>query len=833
MKVFLSSTSRDLPECRAAALQACRELGLGVVAMEDFEAMGVGATDGSLAKVDQADAFLGLFAYRYGYVEPGRPASVTELEFDRARQRGLECLCFLVAPDHPWPEERKEHEQMPRLEAFKERLKQERIVRWFHSPDDLLHQVYRALEGWMERRGVRPNGPRQVPAPPPDFVGRDEDLRALESQLSGGASISAVHGLGGVGKTALALKLAERLSRSHPDGQLFFDLQGYTRPRTWQEAMAHVIHAFLPEERLPDGDAKLAALYRTVLTGKRVLLVLDNAADEELVRQLLPPPGCMLLVTARKRLYVDGLQPHDLDALQPSQSVALLRSIAPRLDEAAAAEIAERCGHLPLALRLAGKTLLKRRDLSPQRYLERLKATRLQMLNDVAASIRLSEEQLPELVRSKWPELSVLSGGFEASWAAAVWGVDETTAEDHLATLLEQSLLDWDDERQMYRLHDLVREYGRERMDAAAREGAEGRHARYFRDAVADAEGRFLKGAEIPDALRAFDRAWPDAQAAFAWAGRRPETDEEAARLRRDYPNRSLNIRILRQHPEQQVAWSTAAVAAARQLGDRAGEGVALNHLGVAHAALGRPRQAVEFFERRLAVAREIGDRRGEGSALSGLGKAYAALGQPAKAAEFHERRLALGLAIGDRRGEGVALGNLGKAYAALGDQPRAVEFHEKRLAVAGEIGDRRGVGNALGGLGLAYAALGQPRRAVEYHERRLAVAREIGDRRGEGDALGDLGKAFAALGESDRAVEHYQKSIAVTREIGDRQREAIACWDLGEEFVRRDRIAEAVPLMEACVRYESEIGHPGLAGHAARLEQIRQRLVAEGKGSA
>ena len=100
MKVFLSSTSRDLPEFRAAALQACRELHLGVVAMEDFEAMGVGATDGSLAKVDQADAF-GLFAYRYGYVEPGRPASVTELEFDRARPCGLECLCFLVAPDHP------------------------------------------------------------------------------------------------------------------------------------------------------------------------------------------------------------------------------------------------------------------------------------------------------------------------------------------------------------------------------------------------------------------------------------------------------------------------------------------------------------------------------------------------------------------------------------------------------------------------------------------------------------------------------------------------------------------------------------------------------------
>ena len=209
----------------------------------------------------------------------------------------------------------------------------------------------------------------------------------------------------------------------------------------------------------------------------------------------------------------------------------------------------------------------------------------------------------------------MLSGGFEASWAAAVWGVDETTAEDYLATLLEQSLLDWDDERQMYRLHDLVREYGRDRMDAAAREQALLRHARYFCEAVAEAENRYLSGRDLAEVLRAFDRVWPDAQAGFAWAAQRPETDEEAARLLRDYPTRSLNIRLLRQHAEQQIVWSMTAVEAARKLGDRAGEGVALGHLGIAHAALGRPGRAVEFFEQRLAVAREVGDRRGEGSA--------------------------------------------------------------------------------------------------------------------------------------------------------------------------------------------------------------------------
>jgi hypothetical protein len=373
--VLISSTSRDLRDYRDAVLAASRELGLGVAAMEDFTAMPLGATAGSLARLDSADVYLGIFAYRYGFIEPGHPASVTELEFDHALRRGLDCLCFLVDPKVPWPDEHIEHDQLPRLEQFKKRVCQGRIVRWFRSPEDLLHQAYRALEAWLERSGVRPRGPRQLPAPPPDFVGRDADLSALEQRLGAGATITGLHGLGGVGKTALALKLAERLALGHRDGQIFLDLQGVTRPLSWREVMAHVIHAFLPEERLPDSDAALAGLYRTLLTGKHVLLLLDNAADAERVRPLLPPAGCTLLVTSRRHFVLACLQPHDLDALPRAEAVTLLRSIAPRLEESSAAAIAEQCGDLPLP---------------------------------------------------------VLVGGFEASWAAANWGVDADTAGGRL-----------------------------------------------------------------------------------------------------------------------------------------------------------------------------------------------------------------------------------------------------------------------------------------------------------------------------------------------------------------------------------------------------------------
>ncbi|HKI35203.1 MAG TPA: tetratricopeptide repeat protein [Gemmataceae bacterium] len=758
--VFVSSTTRDLGPYREAVLLVCRELGLAAIGMEDFEAMGLGATAGSLAKLDQANVYLGLFAHRYGFIEPGHDRSVTECEFDYAGQRSLERLCFVVDGKYPWPPDDIEFDQRARLDAFKRRIAG-LIINWFTDVPDLRHKVHKALVAWKQRfeeellrrtsaaavKGVEP--PRQLPRPPADFVGRDDVFARLNGQVAGGVAISGIHGLGGIGKTVLALKLAERLGERYPDGHIYLDLKGVDpRPLIWQEAMAHVLHAFHPEERLPAGDAELAGRYRSVLSGRRVLLLWDNAAGREQVEPLLPPGGdAVVLVTSRRRFHLPGLAACDLDALPPADAVALLRAIAPRLDESLASALAERCGYLPLALRLAGATLAERDDLSPQRYLQRLQAARLAELDGVAASLRLSEELLPEPLRVRWRELVVLVGDFEAGWAAAVWGVDEATADGYLGALRCGSLLGWDGAARLYRLHDLVREYAGERLDGTARAEAERRHARYFCTLIADADDLFEKGGDATaEALCIFDRAWPNAQAGFACVRDRMEEDEEAARLCRDYVNRTSYIRDLRQHPRNRVVWLETSAETARRLGDRRGEGNALGNLGIAYLDLGQPQRAIDFYQQQLVITREIGDR----------------------------------------RGEGAALGNLGLAYAALGQPQRAIEFHEQYLAIAREVGDRRGEGTALGNLGLAYAALGQPQRAIEFHEQQLVITREIGDRRGE----------------------------------------AIACWNLGDELVRQDRLADAIPLMEICVRFEQEIGHPDADKDAARVEELRQRLA-------
>jgi tetratricopeptide (TPR) repeat protein len=836
--VFVSSTSRDLGPYREAALLACRELGLAASGMEDFEAMGLGATAGSLHKLDQADVYLGIFAHRYGFIEPGHDRSVTECEFDHARKRGLECLCFVVDGKYPWPPDAIEFEQRARLDGFKKRIA-ELIINWFTTVEDFQHKVHKALAAWKQRAegamrpapavAVRPSlVPRQLPPAPKDFIGRDDILTKLDGQFGGAVAISGLYGLGGVGKTVLALRLAERLAPRYPDGHIYLDLKGVDpRPLTWQEAMAHLLHAFHPEDGVPPNDADLAGRYRSVLSGRRVLLLWDNAACREQVEPLLPPgEDSLVLITSRRRFHLPGLAGHDLDALSAADATALLRTIAPRLDESLASALAERCGCLPLALRLAGAVLAERDDLSPQRYLQRLQTGRMAELDGVTASLRLSEELLPEPLRSKWCELVVLSGAFESAWGAAVWGVDEATADAHLGVLRRGSLLGWDAAAELYRLHDLVREYAAGRLDAAARAAAERRHARYFCQAARDAAALFDQGgARIAEALRAFDRTWANVREGFVRTRSRAPGDDELAGLCRDYSNETWRVREVRQHCRDQQAWSEAATEASRHLADRHGEGTALGTLGRAYLALGQPQKALEFHFRHLELARAVGHRRGETRALGDLGSAYAVLGHPEKAAEFHRQRLELAREIGDRSGEASALGNLGLSRADLGQPQQAAEFHRQHLELAREIGNRRGEGRALYHLGDAYAALGQPHKAIEVILLGLALVREVGDRRSESNALGALGRAYAALGQPQRAVDLYQEGLAITREIGYRWGEARAAWSLGLALAEQGRLAEAVPLMEVRVRFLREIGHPDADKNAVSIEQLRQRL--------
>jgi len=618
----------------------------------------------------------------------------------------------------------------------------------------------------------------QLRAPVGDFVGREREIDTLINALhrESRACITGISGMGGIGKTELALFVAEQLRDDYPDAQFFINLQGTdTNPRSPQEVMATCVRAFLgPEVKLPEDAEQLLNLYRSQLSGKRVLLLLDNAADSVQVRPLLPPTGCAVLVTSRQSVTLPGMSPLTLHPLTEEEARQLLLEIAARA-EPAAEQICKLCGYLPLALRAAGSLLAITADLDPADYAVQLQdeRNRLERIGtegveiSVEASFNLSYARLATEASSVFRFLSVFPATFDA---AAEEVVCADVGHLQLSDLVRRSLVLYDEGTKRYRLHDLTRLFAEAKLSAEERAVGQKRFATHYKNVLAAADELYMEGGELLlRGLALFDLEWGNIQAGHDWvAAQADAADIDVDRLGMTYPDAGVYVLYLRQHSRERIRWLEIALAAARRLQDRAGEGVALGNLGIAYAELGETRSGIQFYEQRLIIAREIGDRRGEGATLGNLGIAYKNLGETRRAIQFHEQRLTIAREIGDRRGEGNALGNLGIAYANLSETRRAIQFYEQDLAIAREIGDRRGEGSVLGNLGLAYADLGETRRAIQFYKQALLIDREIGDRRGEGTDLWNMSLALDQLGERAQAIQHAEQALTIREQIED-----------------------------------------------------------------
>ncbi len=450
---------------------------------------------------------------------------------------------------------------------------------------------------------IAPTRLHQVPPPPADFTGREDELKELLASIEiGGVTISGLQGMGGIGKTALALKLVELLKPRYPDAQFYLDLKGAsTQPLTVAEALAHVIRAYHPVAKLPDSESELRGLYLSALEGQRTLLLMDNAANAEQVEPLIPPAGCLLLVTSRQHFTVPGLAAKNLDTLSAANARELLLTIAPRI-ETQADEIATLCGHLPLALRLAAAAMVKYRNLSPADYVRRLR-DRQQRLQLIDASLSLSYELLSDGLRERWRWLAVFSDTFASDAAAAVWDAEANQAQDTLGELMAVSLVEWNETSNRYRLHDLARLFADAKLSAEERAVGEKHFATHYRDVLAAAQKLYLEGGEsLLRGLALFDLEWVNIQAGHAWvAAQADAADADVARLGMTYPDAGAYILFLRQHSRERIRWLEIALAAAQRLQDRVSEGVTLGNLGIAYSRLGETRRAIQFYEQQLA----------------------------------------------------------------------------------------------------------------------------------------------------------------------------------------------------------------------------------------
>jgi DNA-binding NarL/FixJ family response regulator/DNA-binding SARP family transcriptional activator len=665
--------------------------------------------------------------------------------------------------------------------------------------------------------------PRQLPAAAGHFTGRDAELArltdlALHDEPQAAASdtlvISAIDGMAGIGKTALAVHAAHSVSGRFPDGQLYVDLHAYTKgrpPREPGDALGMLLRALqVPAQHIPEDTQERAALYRQRLAGTRTLVLLDNAADEAQVRPLLPAtPGCLVLVTSRRRLKgLDDARSVSLDLLPLRDAVALLHAVAgpdrvpaddPLLDE-----IAQRCGRLPLALRIAGALLRHRPAWSPE-YLTALlrdEHRRVSALSDgerdLATVFDLSFMGLSGQHQLLLRHLALVPGpDADAYAAAALLDTHPDTATGLLENLVDHNLLiAYAPGR--YRLHDLIRTHARTLADADRapdRDAALDRLLHYYAHTAHCASTPITRRPRRAPSrpAPAHTPALPGPEAARAWLRAERDNLEHAHTHAHAHNLHEHTLALAAGLAEtlrtdgpytRALALHQAATDTARLHGDPTAHADALTDLGTMRRLAGDLTAAVDIFSQALQIYRATDDRHGEADTLAELGRARGYAGDLVSPVDAYSRALEIYCATGDRHGEADMLAELGIMQRVHGDLAAALDTLSRALEIYRATDDRHGEADALTELGRVRALIGDLTGADDALGQALEFYRTTSHRHGEAYVLTNLATVWRPRGNLPGADDALGRALEIYRTIGYRQGEAEALANLG--IVRR-----------------------------------------------
>jgi tetratricopeptide (TPR) repeat protein len=648
--------------------------------------------------------------------------------------------------------------------------------------------------------------PAQLPPDIIDFTGRDDEVAALSGRLKpvsdGGAvgvrtvAISAIGGKPGIGKSALAIHLAHQLVDEFPDGQLYVDLRGNRPERlTAPEVLSQFLRELgvVNEQALMDFDEQVAR-YRTLLAGRKLLVVLDNAADPIQVRPLLPgSPTCAVLITSRSSFHsLEGAAPLTLDVLAPQIAVELLGKLAGpervAREPSTARKIAEYCGNLPLALRIAGAKLAARpgwpldtlatRLADERRRLSELQAGDL----EVRASFTLSYRDLSRVDARVFRLLGLLDGpDVTRSVVAALTGGGLEDSQQSLERLVDAQLLETPGPDR-YRLHDLLRLFAQERVEE---EEAEETRSAALRRAIEWYQATLRQASERlgPEHLWRAESGvlFPSYASALSWM--EAERPNLVAAIRQAGANRwdALTCLLsqdlfdffnLRKYWRDWQNASELGLQAAQRWGDRSALGRMLHNHGYVLRDRRNYEEAIALIDESVALFHELDDRFWEGRALGTLGTAYRGQQRFDRAIACYQQSLAIRREVGDRLGEGQAHQALGTTYRQQGHLEEAIEALRESLAIFRELGDGRGESRTLGLLGNTYLEQRHSDEAAHFLNESLAISRETGARYVEGRTLIDLGRLYAGRQRYAEAIECLQHSLTIFQTIGDRYAE-------------------------------------------------------------
>lgn len=632
-----------------------------------------------------------------------------------------------------------------------------------------------------------PVRPRQLPSDIARFTGRHEALAALDALLHGEDAqpgrprpvvLAVISGPAGVGKTALAVHWAHRVQSHFPDGQLYVNLRGHG-PTTPAEPAA-VLESLLlmlgvPAARIPPETEARSALLRSMLAGRRMLLVLDNARDTAQVRPLLPGSQVMVLITSRGQLRSlavrEGARRVVLDRFEPEESAALLGGVmgAERLAcrPSVTAELAEFCAHLPLALAIAAELAARQPGGALDTVVHRLRDERrrldvLETGDDPYGSLRAvfswSYQALTPAAARLFRLLGLHpSNDVTAPAAAALSGTTVPQAQRLLDELAGRHQLS-EHLPGRYEFHDLLRVYAIEQVEReespAERAAATRRLLTWYLHGAVNARRLLLPGRPVPGVGEPEGDITPldfeGVDQALAWC------DAEREGL-------VAAVHLAVEQELHTMAWQLAdalwVYLDLRQAGD--------DWIAVCQAG--------------LRAARRTGDHDAQALMLKGMGNAYLLARRHDDALLWYERALALYRRNGNRAGQANVLNNMGLIHEDLRHIDESIRHHEQSLAIVRELGDKAAMASKLGNLAIAYKSAGRYQEALDVGQQALTINRETGDPRGEACVLSTLAEIHHAAGDYPAAIGLYHQALRFNRELGNRGDEAINLTHLGQ----------------------------------------------------
>lgn len=734
-----------------------------------------------------------------------------------------------------------------------------------------------------------PFTPRDKPTTLPydlrDFTGREEEVRELlgfvQQARGTGPLIVAIDGMGGSGKTSLAVRAAHQLAENYPDAQLYIDLRGFTpngQPLSAGAAAEALLRMLsVPGDRIPDDAESRIALWRRTMSTHRMILLLDNAVAASQVRPLLTSPTETLVLVTSRALLVDLDAAHtvSLGVMPPSDSVALVEGVLGQAragaEPEAVAQLAELCGHLPLALRIAAARLRKRPRWTVRYLVDRLRddAHRLAELNSgersVEVTLRLSYEGLAAETREAFRLLGQHPGAEIDPYAAGALldkGVRE--AEEVLEYLLDMHLLQ-QHETGRYAFHDLVRSFAQNLSRGSARSASEP-EGENGAEADSDEETMRAVGRLLDFALAATDAACD-----LLFPGRvridRPERRPTAAELppldtvaqAREWLEREQDSLLaavslayrwemdshvgllaanvvfpldLRGRLEEFRELGRVAVTASRRLGDSALLRLSLSNLAVACWKLGRFEEGIAVSEQALALAVELEDRRGEAKDTGVLGLLLSAMGRYDEALPRLRQSIRIKRQLGADRAEAESLTNLSTLYAEWGRFPEAVEAATRAVALSRSIGSVDKEVEGLTDLAVARIGLGEVDEAADLLARARKLAVDVISPADMSLLLALSADAADWLGQSVQATEWAEAALHLDNLSGAPMREAAVGNIIGRLHARNGRYAPALDLHARAHEAAARIGYRveearALAGMAHALEHLGERGAA------